>query len=95
MCVCVLPTTAAAVACLLVQLQACVSGGEDFTEEAVEAIGQRNRNDEVSLFVQTQPTALCIVHACTYIRTYVCMYVCMYTGNAYVHVCGVQRMEKY
>ena len=83
-CVCVLPTTAAAaaVACLLVQLQACVSRGEGFTEEAAEAIGQRNRNNEVSLFVHTQPTALCIVHACMYIHTYVCIY----TGNAYMCV---------
>jgi len=76
MCVYELPTTttaAAAAACLLVQLQACLSGGEGCSEEAAEAIGQRNRHDEVSLFVQTQPTALRIVHACTYIHMYVHM----------------------
>ena len=84
MCVYVLPTTAAAaaVALLLVQLQTCISRGEGFTEEAAEAIGQRNRNNEVSLFVHTQPTALCIVHACTYIH----MYACTYAGNAYMCV---------
>ena len=62
--------TSSTAALFLLQLQTPASRGEDYTEEAVEAIGQRSGDDEVRMHIHTY------IH--TYIRMYVCMYVRMY-----------------